>query len=154
MFATHFITIKTFHRKRIFQNELYGEIFTESLMRWRQAEEALVHDYVIMPDHVHLLVSAGSAHKIAEDVRKLQRVFSDELSRQYGYAGEIWDSYLRDIEVTNAMDCERCAQMIHSNPVRVGFCEKDGEYRMSSKSSRWVLDPVPESLRAEALQTA
>ena len=149
--ATHFITAPTFHRKRIFQNELFGELLTEDLMRWRQANELLLHDYVIMPDHLHLLVTAHSHREMAAALERLQAGFADELHRQYGYGGEVWGAMPRDREVHNAEQYEECARIIHSNPVRVGFCEKPAEYRMSSKSSRWILDPLPEALRTKTV---
>ena len=151
---THFITAPTFHRKRVFQNELYGEVLTDALMLWRQASKVLLHDYVIMPDHIHLLISVADDANAEASVRNLQRGFAKELSQQYGYNGELWEPQFRDRPVHSSEECAECARMIHSNPVRVGFCEKPGQYRMSSKSSYWVLDPLPEDLRATALQPA
>jgi putative transposase len=152
MSATHFITAPTFHRKRLFHNELFGELLTETLMRWRLTADVLVHDYVIMPDHVHLLITARGDTDATAAIGTLQKWFAEDLSRQYGYGGEVWEPEFRDREVRDASECAECARMIHSNPVRVGFCDKPGEYRMSSKSSRWVLDPLPLSLRPMELQ--
>ncbi|HEY3927715.1 MAG TPA: transposase [Candidatus Koribacter sp.] len=152
MTATHFITAKTFHRKRLFQNQRFGELFTYSLMRWREQHGMRVHDYVIMPDHVHLLVTCDG-EDVLGNVEKLQDAFALELAKQFGYGGEVWEPRCRTQVVEDANDCEKCTAMIESNPVRVGFCDKAGEYRMSSKSSRWVLDPLPEQLRKPELQT-
>jgi len=152
MTATYFITAKTFHRKRLFQNQRYGELFTYSLMRWREQSAIGVHDYVIMPDHVHLLITCDEADAPAR-IQQLQAGFAQELAQQYGYEGEAWDARFRAQLVNDAADCEKCAAMIESNPVRVGFCDKPGEYRMNSVSSRWVLDPLPEKLRKPELQT-
>lgn len=153
MSATHFLTLPTFHRKRIFQNERFGEVLTEVLMESRQRFEVLLHDYVIMPDHVHLLLTAGG-EAAATVVSGVQRKFADEITRQYGYSGEVWEPEFRDQQVKTAKDCAECTKHIHSNPVRVGFCDKPGQYRMSSTASRWVLDPLPEALRPEAPQPA
>lgn len=151
MSATHFITLPTFHRKRIFQNQLYGELLTEALFRIRQAQGVLLHDYVVMPDHVHLLLTAYGSTEIPALVQALQRDFAKELSGQYGYSGEVWEPSFRNGEVRSAEACAECVKHIHSNPVRVGFCEKPGEYILSSRSSHWVLDPLPEVLRPALL---
>jgi len=147
MSATHFITIPTFHRKRIFQNQRYGELLTETLMHLRQEFKVLLHDYVIMPDHVHLLLTTYGAVDATTVVRTLQTRFANELTNQFGYSGELWEPAIRDHQVLNADDCTACVRQIHSNPVRGGFCEKPTEYQMSSPSSRWVLDPLPDPLR-------
>jgi REP-associated tyrosine transposase len=152
MSATHFITLPTFHRKRIFQNERFGEVLTEVLMHSRRQFDILLHDYVIMPDHAHLLLTGEVP--VAQLINALQKEFAKEIALQFGYAGEVWESQFDDQEIKSAKDCAECAKHIHSNPVRVGFCDKPGEYRMSSTGSRWLLDPLPEALRAETTQTA
>jgi putative transposase len=149
---THFITASTFHRKRLFHNERYGELLTDCLMRWRGTSDVLLHDYVIMPDHIHLLITVSEECATVSAVQQLQATFAKDLGRQYGYSGEIWEPNFRDVEVRDLQECERCTRMIHSNPVRVGFCEKPTEYRMSSKASRWVLDPLPEDLQGITAQ--
>lgn len=153
MSATFLVTAPTFHRKRLFQNERYGEALTEILMRCRQEHDLLLHDYVIMPDHVHLLVTGKTNSEALEGVRSLQKTFAENLRREFGYNGEVWETKFREGEIHSATEYAEAARHIHSNPVRVGFCEKPAEYRMSSRSSRWILDPVPESLRL-SLRTA
>lgn len=151
MSLTHFITAPTFHHKRIFQNERYGDLLTDVVMHWRQKASVQVHDYVVMPDHVHLLITLRKTEETASALRQLKDKFAEELRAQFGYDGEVWDAGFGDQIVETAEQSEECARHIHSNPVRVGYCDSPGEYRMSSRSSRWVLDPLPEKLRAPAL---
>lgn len=147
MAATHFVTVPTFHRKRIFQNQLFGELFSELLMQYRQQHNILLHDYVVMPDHVHLLLTVGDGFEVSHLSSTLLRAFADELGREYGYRGEVWETNLRDRVLQTAEQCTACTRQIHSNPVRGGFCDEPAAYPMSSRASRWVLDPLPESLR-------
>lgn len=150
--VTHFITAPTFHHKRLFQNELYGDLLTDVLMRWRQEYSVALHDYVIMPDHLHLLITSADEAKFAAAFTHLQQVFSRELNSQYGYNGEVWNRAVRDRVLEDAADAKECVKKIHSNPVRGGYCANPGQYRMSSKSSHWTLDPLPEHLRERDLQ--
>ncbi|ABF43462.1 protein of unknown function DUF1568 [Candidatus Koribacter versatilis Ellin345] len=147
MSATHFITAPTFHRKRLFQNQKYGDLLTETLLSFRESYPVQIHDYVIMPDHVHVLLTIYGDLPANDAMQKLQRHFAEQVAQQFGYNGEVWETSFHNDQVNNAEDCARCVKKIHSNPVRVGFCDKPGEYRMSSKASRWVLDPLPENLR-------
>ncbi len=153
MSSTFLITAPTFHRKRVFQNERYGEALTEILMRCRQESRLLLHDYVLMPDHMHLLVTGKGNVDVVGAVSELQKAFVDVVRREFGYSGEVWDANLIAHEIHDSKEYVAAARHIHSNPVRVGFCDDEVEYRLSSKSSRWVLDPLPEHLRS-ALQTA
>jgi len=154
MSCTHFVTALTFHRKRLFQNERYGDLLTDVLMRWRQERSIAVHDYVIMPDHLHVLFTVKNDAVASAAVTQLQKAFAKELTLQFGYNGEVWANDVRDRLVESVQDTASCVKMIHSNPVRVGFCETPAEYRMSSKASRWVLDPLPERLRNTELERA
>lgn len=153
MSATYLVTAPTFHRKRLFQNQRFGEVLTEILMQCRQQYDFLLHDYVIMPDHVHLLLTADADADIAGIVRSFRLTFTDQLMREFGYHGEIWSNEVSQRSIETAEDFAAVARHIHSNPVRGGFCEHEREYGMSSRSSRWVLDPAPEALRP-ALQSA
>lgn len=153
MSSTFLITAPTFHRKRIFQNERYGEALTEILMRCRQESRLLLHDYVLMPDHMHLLVTGPVNVDVVGAVHELQAAFVEVLRREFGYSGEVWGENILAREVRDSAEYVEAARHIHSNPVRVGFCHDEAEYRLSSKASRWVLDPLPEHLRP-ALQSA
>lgn len=153
MSATYLITAPTFHRKRVFQNQRFGEVLAELLMHCRRQYDFLLHDYVIMPDHVHLLLTAAADADIATIVKGFELAFSDELERQYGYSGKLWGDEVSQRKIETAEEYAEAARHIYSNPVRGGFCDREGEYRMSSRSSRWVLDPLPGSMRP-ALQSA
>lgn len=145
--STHFVSASTFHHKRLFQNHKYGELLTETLMQFRQRNELLLHDYVIMPDHVHLLFSLPPGTKAEAAVKRLQKAFAESLEREFRYGGEVWRKGFEHEEVQSADECRVVMQKIHSNPVRTGFCDDPRAYRLSSTASRWVLDPLPDSLR-------
>jgi putative transposase len=153
MSATYLITAPTFHRKRVFQNQRFGEVLTQILMRCREQQHFLLHDYVIMPDHAHLLLTTSADAEPGSIVKRFQQAVVDELFRDFGYSGEIWGAALSERRIDSPERYAEAARQIHSNPVRGGFCDREGEYRMSSRASRWVLDPLPESLRP-TLQSA
>jgi putative transposase len=150
MSETHFITIPTFHRKRLFQNQRFGDLLAETLMQCCKQQKILLHDYVIMPDHVHLLITIQQGTTVADVVHLVQSGLEEELSRQYGYAGEVWAHPYRDQPLEHAEECAAAVRFIQSNPVRLGFCQQAREYAMSSKASRWMLDPLPEPLKSGA----
>jgi putative transposase len=117
-------------------------------MQFRQQNDLLIHDYVIMPDHLHLLFTLHGELKADAAVRRLQKAFAESLEREFRYSGEVWRKGFEPKEVQSADECRAVMQKIHSNPVRKGFCDDPRAYRLSSTSSRWVLDPLPDSLRA------
>src|SRR5207248_3233359 len=54
----HFVTFCCYHRRRLFTTEVSRRIFESALERVRRGYRLYVYGYVVMPEHVHLLLSA------------------------------------------------------------------------------------------------
>jgi len=69
----HFLTFSCFHRRPNFAG--YGErsTFERSLERVRRAYELQVYGYVVMPEHVHLLVSEPARRDLAHALQALKQ---------------------------------------------------------------------------------
>jgi len=53
----HFLTFSCYRRRPLFRNEVYCDLFLKILERVRRGYRLVVLGYVVMPEHVHLLVS-------------------------------------------------------------------------------------------------
>jgi REP element-mobilizing transposase RayT len=54
---TFFVTTITAQRLPIFRRETTADLFIETLLHYRDAGKFLLHEFVVMPDHVHLLIT-------------------------------------------------------------------------------------------------
>ena len=74
--CTYFVTTKTWGNRSLFQVNETAEIVIETLLRHRTAGAYLLHEYVIMPDHMHLLVTVDKDSTIERAMQLIKgRIF-------------------------------------------------------------------------------
>jgi REP element-mobilizing transposase RayT len=59
--GTYFVTSATFNRRRLFQVAANAELFLEVLQKYRREDHFKLHAFVVMPDHIHLLLTPQCA---------------------------------------------------------------------------------------------
>lgn len=91
-----------------------------------------VHAYVLMTNHVHLLVSAERADAVGAMMKALGQRYVQYFNRTYRRSGTLWEGRYRSC-LTQAEDyLLACQRYIELNPVRAAMVEHPGEYRWSS----------------------
>jgi len=91
-----------------------------------------VHAYVLMTNHVHLLVSADRSESPGELMKALGQRYVQYFNRTYRRSGTLWEGRYRSC-LTQAEDyLLACQRYIELNPVRAGMVEHPAEYRWSS----------------------
>ncbi|HEV2578823.1 MAG TPA: transposase [Acidobacteriaceae bacterium] len=55
--GTFFITTQTYNRRRLFQTPTTAQLFLETLQHYRREGHYKLHAFVVMPDHIHLLLT-------------------------------------------------------------------------------------------------
>jgi putative transposase len=89
-----------------------------------------VYGYVVMPDHVHLLVSETERATLAVAIKSLKQGVSRRLIDE----GEdhFWQKRYYDLNTRNYRQFMEKLRYIHRNPVRAGLCSEPGEWQWSS----------------------
>jgi putative transposase len=87
-----------------------------------------IHDFVIMPDHVHLLLSVGQDMTIEKAMQLIKGRFSYRLKHEYGYLGAVWQVGFSESRADDAASFKQHRAYIAQNPVRAGLAENPGEY--------------------------
>ena len=55
--GTFFISTQTWNRRRLFQKPANAELFLDTLQHYRREGHYKLHAFVVMPDHIHLLLT-------------------------------------------------------------------------------------------------
>ena len=76
---THFITFTCFHRLALLECARAKRTFEAALERMRRAYRLCVYGYVVMPEHVHLLVSEPERSNLAQAIKSLKQGVSRRL---------------------------------------------------------------------------
>ena len=103
-----------------------------------------IHAYVLMTNHVHLLVASGEPGSISLVMRDLGRRCVQYINLVYQRTGTLWEGRFKANLVNTASYFLRCCRYIESNPVRAQMIAHPGGYRWSSY--RFHAEGVPDPL--------
>ena len=91
-----------------------------------------VHAYVLMTNHVHLLVSADRAEASGALMKAVGQRYVQYVNRVYRRSGTLWEGRFRSCPIQEEAYLLVCQRYIELNPVRAGMVGHPGEYRWSS----------------------
>jgi REP element-mobilizing transposase RayT len=153
----HFLTSTVVDWLPLFTSEPFCRIITDSLGFCRQNKGMLLHAYVIMPTHLHLIMSAKEGHALSGILRDFRRFTSRAISEQLQADGN--QPFLRVLENAGARleraDVDRKVwaedthaealvgeqffmqklKYLHENPVRKELVAKPEDWYYSSASA-------------------
>jgi putative transposase len=83
-----------------------------------------LHDFVIMPDHLHLLVTLPDEVTIEKAMQLIKGGFSYRLKRDFGYQGEVWQRGFSEVRIIDGQSFLRNRAYIGQNPVKAGLVDR------------------------------
>ena len=149
--STYFITASVAQKKFLFQAPPMAELLLDVLLHYREQNTFLLHEFVVMPNHFHLLITPEQSLERA--LQLIKGAFSFRVKKELGYGGEVWQTSFYDHRVRDAAEYVRVSTYIQENPMRAGLVGSPKEYPYGSASGRWVLDEVPQGLKPHAMAT-
>ena len=78
-----------------------------------------VLSYVIMPNHMHLLARFYPTVEISRVIASIKRFTTNEINRQFGRSGKLWQDEYHDRIIRNSAHLDNCLGYIHLNPVNL-----------------------------------
>jgi putative transposase len=141
---TYFITSKTWEGRALFQVESWARLFFKSVLSHR-GKAYLLHEFVLMPDHFHLLITPLIS--LEQAIQLIKGGFSYRVKKELGSNAEIWQRGFADHRIRDAEDYDKHVHYIRLNPVKKHLCDEPDEYKYSSAYSGWKLDPMPQGLK-------
>lgn len=123
----HFVTFSCYHRLAYLGAASARELFERSLEAIRLRYEFVVTGYVVMPEHVHLLVSEPLQGTLARALQALKLSVAVQ-SRQRPF----WQRRYYDFNVSTREKFVEKLRYIHRNPVRRGLVTKPEDWKWSS----------------------
>ena len=143
MDRTFFITSITAQRRTLFQKDASAALFVDVLLHYRNQGKFLLHEFVVMPDHFHTLITPSVNTSLEKAVQFVKGGFSFRLKSKL----PVWQASFTNHRIRNEEDFERHRGYIWMNPVRAGLTRAAEDYPFSSASGRFALDPMPQGLK-------
>src|SRR5271169_2285709 len=144
-FSTHFVTAATFQKHSLFQSDRMADLFVQVLLTYRSQQKYLLHEFVVMPDHFHLLITPTLT--LERSLQLIKGGFSFRAKRELGFGGEIWEKSYRDRRVRDWEEYCAFREYIHLNPVKKGLVQSAEQYLYSSARDGMALEAVPQRLK-------
>jgi len=145
---TFFITTITAHRQPIFRREATSNLLIDTLAHYRDQRKYLLHEFVIMPDHIHLLFTPAEEISLERAMQFIKGGFSFRLKAH----GPVWQPSFSNHRIRNFEDYESHREYIRMNPVRAGLVGRPEKYPYSSAACTMRLDPLPQGLKPNSLE--
>jgi len=123
------VTFCCYHRRPLLTTAAAKRVFENALERVRRGFGLCVYGYVIMPEHVHLLLSEPQQGTLAAALKSLKQRVSRRL---IGEAEHFWQKRYYDFNLRNHRQCVEKLRYIHRNPVNRGLCERPEDWEWSS----------------------
>ena len=144
---TFFVTSSTWGRRHLFRAQPMADLFLRVSFENRHKGRIFLHEFVLMPDHFHLVVTPAYDVSLEKAVQFIKGGYSFRVKKELGWSGEIWSTGFAEHRIKDAEDYENHRHYLFRNPVRAGLCERPEEYVYSSAYGRYELDPVPPALK-------
>jgi putative transposase len=103
-------------------------LLVDVLRSYVKARKSQLHDFVVMPDHLHLLTTVHREMTIEKTMQFTKGGFSFRLSKEFGYLGEVWQRGFSEVRVCDRESFLRYRRYIAQNPVKAGLVDKGGKF--------------------------
>ncbi len=138
--GVYFVTTDTWQRRQLFSKPEPGRILLEQILECCEKGFYKLHAFVIMPDHLHILLTPGDNTTLEKAMQMIKGGSSYRIKRQLGYKFPIWQLGYHDRWIRNAAEYETRKHYIEQNPVQERLVEKAKDFELSSACGEFVLD--------------
>ncbi len=125
---TFFVSSRTSRGAAILQTSRMANLFIEVLRSYMREKKFKVHDFVVMPNHVHVLLSLPPELSIEKAVQMIKGNFSYRAKKELGYSGGIWQKGFSEVQVLTEASFIRHQEYIDENPAKKGLAQSADEY--------------------------
>jgi len=149
---TFFVTTVTWKRIPIFRVEARARLFVDVLLDYRKQGKYLLHEFVVMPDHVHVLITPAPEISLERAMQFVKGGFSFRLRKAEKI--EVWQESFTNHRIRDVGDYERHREYIWLNPVRARLVADAREYAFSSANRKFGMDEAPFGLKPAIRESA
>ena len=129
--ALHIIQRGNNRQVTFFSDEDYLK-YLETLGQLAQQYGCFIHAYVLMCNHIHLLVTPSHADSVPLMMQGIGRTYVRYVNRKYSRSGTLWEGRYKSALIDSERYLLTCSRYIELNPVRAGMVTGPGRYRWSS----------------------
>jgi putative transposase len=127
-----------------------ASLFIEVMLSYRTEKKYLLHEFVVMPDHLHLILTPQGI-TLERAMQLIKGGFSFQLNKNLKTKKDIWQPSFFDRQIRDSLEYQKYKDYIWQNPVKRSLAKTPKEYPYSSANPSFSLDPVPQRLKPISL---
>jgi putative transposase len=120
-----------------------SRIFVETLVHYRAKGIYKLHAFVVMPDHIHVLLTPASDVTLERAVQHIKGGSARRLGEELLLRFPVWQKGFTDHRIRDRADFQVHVRYIEQNPVKLRLVEAAVDYVWSSASGGRALDSMP-----------
>jgi putative transposase len=128
----HHVIQRGNNRQDVFFEDGDRRLFLRLLAEAAAKEGCALHAYVLMTNHVHLLLTATRAASLPRLMQSIGRRYVAHVNRSHGRTGTLWEGRYRATVLDSEGYLLACYRYIEANPVRAGLVARPQDYAWSS----------------------
>lgn len=138
--GVYFVTTDTWQRRPIFGKANVADLVLEQIVDCRERGLYRLHEFVIMPGHLHLLLTPAEDTTLEKAMQMIKGGSAFRIKKELFYQFPIWHAGFHDRWMRDKREYEARAQYIQQNPVAARMVSDPAEYAWSSASGKWQMD--------------
>ena len=108
--GTYFITSRTWESRNLFAKPAVCEILIETLLHYREEHNYLLHSFVLMPDHIHVMLTPNQEITLERAVQFIKGGSARRISKDLNFRFPVWQRGYTDHRVRDPQDYQtHCA---------------------------------------------
>ena len=119
----------------------WADIVERKSFEHREEGEYLVHRYVVMPDHLHVILTPSARTTLERAVQLIKGGSSYDIGRAFQTRFPVWQPGFTQHLIRDRADYESHVGYIDANPLKKSLAERPEEHQFSSAHGRYRLDP-------------
>ena len=126
------ITTNTLDRSPLFGEDAASRMVLQVISEVRAETRITLYADVIMPDHLHFVLTTPEATPGGEVMRRIKGRFANRWNRHAAGRGAVWQPRYHERALRTERALERAVDYVHWNPVTAGLCARPEDYPWSS----------------------
>ena len=138
--GVYFVTTDTWQKHPLFISTALANIVVEQKLSCRDREFYKLHAFVLMPDHLHVLLTPSEATTVEKAMQMIKGGSAHKIGLARPNKFPIWHAGFHDRWMRDAEEYRGSKRYTELNPVEAKLVEKPEDYAFSSASGKFVLD--------------
>lgn len=134
--GTYFVTFSTWQRRRLFVVEEYVRLFLKTMCRYRREGRYELHAFVVMPEHVHVLLTPSEQVTLEHAIQLIKGGYSHAIGAIIGRKREIWQRGFTDHRIRDERDFMEARKVHSSKSCEARDCGRPSEVPLLLRISR------------------